>query len=165
MIGDRMSMAHSLEGRSPLVDQKLVEFVASIPADMKLRGRKLKYVQRRIADRYLPAPLLQRRKQGFGFPLAYWFRNELRQPTANLFGNSQLVEAGYFKADAMMDLLDEHVAGKMDHNYRLWLLFNLELWHRQFVGGESIEQTQHLVEQSIHQASMLSSSPLPVVAK
>lgn len=165
MIGDRMTMAHSLEGRSPFVDQKLVEFVASIPADMKLRGRKLKYVQRRIADDYLPEPLLHRRKQGFGFPLAYWFRNELREPTANLFGHSQLVEAGYFKGNAMMDLLDEHAAGKMDHNYRLWLLFNLELWHRQFIGGESVEQTQHLVEQSIHQASKPTNQPLPIAAK
>lgn len=152
MITDRMTMAHSLEGRSPYVDQRVVEFVAAIPAELKLRGRHLKYIQRRIAEDYLPEPLLHRRKQGFGFPLAYWFRNELRGLTAEIFRNSELATAGLFQPDAMLAMLEEHATGRMDHNYRLWLLLNLELWHRQFIGGQSVGQIQEFVERSMHSA-------------
>jgi len=135
MIGDRMTMAHSLEGRSPLVDQRLVEFVARIPADLKLRGRRLKYIQRRLAERYLPEPLLKRSKQGFGFPLAYWFKNELKGLMGSLIQDSRLAAEGFFRPEAMQAMLDEHVGGAVDHNYRLWLLLNLELWYRMFMDG------------------------------
>jgi asparagine synthase (glutamine-hydrolysing) len=150
MITDRMTMAHSLEGRSPYVDQRVVEFVAAIPTELKLRGRKLKYIQRCIAQNYLPEPLMRRRKQGFGFPLAYWFRNELHDVTADIFRHSELAEAGLFRTGAMLDLLEEHASGQVDHNYRLWLLLNLELWHRQFISGQSVEEVREFVNRPIH---------------
>jgi asparagine synthase (glutamine-hydrolysing) len=67
VIVDRMSMAHSLESRSPLIDYKVVEYAASIPAEIKLKGRNLKYILKKVAARYLPKELINRRKQGFGF--------------------------------------------------------------------------------------------------
>ena len=72
IIGDRMSMAHSLEARCPFVDYKLVEYAASIPANLKLNGRKLKFILRGVASRYLPRELVNRKKRGFGFPLGIW---------------------------------------------------------------------------------------------
>ncbi len=149
MVNDRMTMAHSLEGRSPYVDHQLVEFVATLPASLKLKGRRLKHILREVARPYLPETLIDRRKQGFSFPLAYWFRSELRQPTRQIFAESQMVEAGYFREDAMQAMLDEHAAGKIDHNYRLWLLLNMELWHRQFIGGMSIDALQAYVLEKI----------------
>lgn len=146
-VGDRMTMAHSLEGRSPYVDHHLAEFVATIPAKYKLNGRRLKHIQRELARDLLPAPLIERPKQGFSFPLAYWFRNELRPLLANTFQNSMLVEAGYFRVQAMQDLLQEHVSGKIDHNYRLWLLLNLELWYRSFIAGHSHDQLASFLAQ------------------
>jgi asparagine synthase (glutamine-hydrolysing) len=139
MVGDRMTMAHSLEGRSPYVDQRVAEFVASIPAQYKLKGRRLKHILRQVARAYLPEPLIERPKRGFSFPLAYWFRGALRDTTARIFADSRLVEAGYFQRDAMLAMLDEHASGQIDHNYRLWLLLNLELWFRLFVEGTSQE--------------------------
>jgi asparagine synthase (glutamine-hydrolysing) len=127
------------------VDQKVVEFVAAIPADFKLRGRRLKYIQRQVAREYLPDVLIDRPKKGFGFPLAHWFRNELREFTTNLFRASSLVAEGYFKEEAMMAFLDEHTSGKIDHNYRIWLLLNLELWHRLFIEGQSTEELQDTI--------------------
>jgi asparagine synthase (glutamine-hydrolysing) len=151
MIADRMTMAHSLEGRSPYVDHRLVEFVATVPAEYKLRGRTLKYLQREIAREFLPETLVQRPKQGFSFPLAYWFKQELRPLTTTLFQQSRLVEEGYFQAPAMLGLLEEHVEGKVDHNYRLWLLLNLELWHRLFVEGQSADELNELLCTSTNQ--------------
>lgn len=135
MVGDRMTMAHSLEGRSPYVDHQLDEFVATMPPRYKLKGRHLKHALREVSRRYLPDVLVERPKRGFSFPLAYWFKGELRELTARLFHDSRLAQAGYFRADAMRAMLDEHASGAVDHNYRLWLLLNMELWYRQFVEG------------------------------
>jgi asparagine synthase (glutamine-hydrolysing) len=129
-----------------------VEFVASIPAQYKLRGRQLKHIQRRIAKDYLPEPLIRRGKQGFGFPLAYWFKNELRDLMAEIAVNSSLVKEGYFRSEAINSLLDEHVSGQLDHNYRLWLLLNLELWHRLFIGGWSLDELKAFLSEHIKEA-------------
>jgi asparagine synthase (glutamine-hydrolysing) len=156
MISDRMTMAHSIEGRSPYVDQKVVEFVARIPAGLKLHGRRLKYIQRQVARDFLPEALLTRSKQGFGFPLAYWFKNELRGLMSGLIRESRLAEEGYFRREGMQALLDEHASGKVDHNYRLWLLLNLELWHRLFIDGIPQTEVNALLENSL--------KPQPVLA-
>jgi asparagine synthase (glutamine-hydrolysing) len=150
MITDRMTMASSLEGRSPYVDQRLVEFVAKIPAELKLRGRHLKHIQRKVARDFLPEPLIQRSKQGFGFPLAYWFKNELHDLMVDISSNSHLVAEGIFRSEALAALLEEHVAGKMDHNYRLWLLLNLELWHRLFVDRWAKDELKTFLARYFH---------------
>lgn len=144
-IADRMTMAHSLEGRSPLIDYKLVEFAATIPAELKLHGKDLKYILKRVASRYLPPELIHRKKQGFGFPIARWLRNDLRLFLANLFKQSRFVELGYFQSEAVQDILYEHLSGKTDHNYRLWILLNLELWYRINFEGMSLENVGNFI--------------------
>ncbi len=139
MTVDRMAMAHSLETRSPLVDYKVVEYAASIPGGLKLKGNQLKYILRKTAARYLPRELIDRRKQGFGFPLAIWMRTELSDFVRNLLARSRFVELGIFEHAYVQRLVEEHISGKIDHNYRLWLLINLEVWYRMFFEGVSIE--------------------------
>jgi asparagine synthase (glutamine-hydrolysing) len=146
MTVDRMAMAHSLETRSPLVDYKVVEYAASIPGGLKLKGNQLKYVLRKVAARYLPRDLIDRRKQGFGFPLAIWMRTELRDFVRNLFAESRFVELGIFERGYVPRMIDEHLAGRVDHNYRLWLLINLEIWYRMFFEGVGIEAMQQEIE-------------------
>jgi asparagine synthase (glutamine-hydrolysing) len=136
---DRMTMAHSLEARSPLIDHKVVEFAARMPADMKLRGTRIKYMLRRVASRYLPEELTRLKKQGFRFPLGIWFRTDLQQFLRNLFAQSRFVELGLFEQAYIDTLLDEHISGKVDHNYRIWMLMNLEIWYRLFFEGQSVE--------------------------
>jgi asparagine synthase (glutamine-hydrolysing) len=149
MIGDRMTMAHSIEGRSPYVDQIVAEFVATIPANLKLNGRRLRHIQRQIALDYLPEQLISRPKKGFGFPLAYWFKNELRGLMAKTIQNSSMVAAGFFKSEAMSTLLSEHANGEVDHNYRLWLLLNLELWYRLFIDGISQDEIRDSLQRDL----------------
>jgi asparagine synthase (glutamine-hydrolysing) len=139
VIVDRMCMAHSLESRSPLIDYKVVEYAASIPAEFKLRGRNLKYILKKVASRYLPHALIHREKQGFGFPLAFWMRKDLKDFIRNLFKESRFVEMEIFNRDYMSKLLDEHVYGKADHNYRLWILINLEIWYRLYFENETVD--------------------------
>jgi asparagine synthase (glutamine-hydrolysing) len=135
---DRMSMAHSLETRSPLIDHKVVEYAASIPGDLKLKGNQLKYLLRKVAARYLPSELITRKKQGFGFPLGIWMRTELRQFMQDLFAESRMIELGIFDAGYVRRLIDEHLSGRRDHNYRLWLLISIEVWYRMSFEGRSV---------------------------
>ncbi|MGH7820077.1 MAG: asparagine synthase (glutamine-hydrolyzing) [Candidatus Binatia bacterium] len=142
---DRMSMAHSLEVRSPYLDRSVAEFAARMPPSMKVRRLRLKYALRRLSARYLPRRLVVRRKQGFGFPLAHWFRVELRGFLHAAFADSALVEDGVLRRDGIVDLLDEHGRMAMDHNYRIWLLLNLELWYRIAVRGQSVPEVEEFV--------------------
>ncbi|HVR97261.1 MAG TPA: asparagine synthase (glutamine-hydrolyzing) [Thermoanaerobaculia bacterium] len=139
MLTDRMTMAQSLEGRSPFLDHRLAEFIASLPVDMKLRGKTLKYLLRRVAASYLPEPILKRPKQGFMFPLAYWIKGPLQPVLRRLLDDGAVIEAGIFRRAAIERLLAEHLAHKADHHVRLWLILNVEVWYRLFVLGERIE--------------------------
>jgi asparagine synthase (glutamine-hydrolysing) len=139
---DRMAMAHSLETRSPLVDHKVVEYAASIPGGLKLKRHQLKYLLRKIAARYVPRDVVYRKKQGFAFPLGTWMRTTMRDAVTDLLRRSRFVEAGIFERNYVDRLIDEHVRGRIDHSYRLWLLINLEIWHRLNFEGMATDEIQ-----------------------
>lgn len=136
VMSDRMAMANSLEIRSPFMDHTLVEFAARIPAEMKVRRGRLKHILREVARRHLPEALVNRPKQGFGFPLGIWMRTALRGQLEAVSAESRLVQEGVFERRAVERLVHEHLSGKVDHNYRLWMLMNLEVWHRMHIDGE-----------------------------
>lgn len=147
-IVDRMSMAHSLEARNPFLDRRVAELAFTIPAPWKMKSRRIKYVTRKLGERYLDRDLLYRKKQGFGFPLALWIRGELRGLLTRTVDESRMAAAGIFRREAMQRLLREHVEGGIDHNFRLWMLFNLELWYRHFVDGESVASLEGWVDRA-----------------
>ncbi len=136
ILADRMSMAQSIEGRLPLMDHVVAEYVARIPAHMKLRRRRLKHLQKEVCKPYLPRELLNRQKVGFMLPFAYWLKNDLRHTTRRLLLDSNMVRGGYFSRDYLARLLTEHESGTSDHYARLWMLLNIELWHRMYIDGE-----------------------------
>jgi asparagine synthase (glutamine-hydrolysing) len=129
MITDRMTMAHGLEARSPFMDYRLAEFAARLPCELKVHGKSLRYLQRRLAARYLPQSLLQRPKQGFASAMPYLLRDEYRRLYAAVLPRSQLVADGILRAEPMSALVAEHLAGQADHGNRLWLLLNAEVWY------------------------------------
>jgi asparagine synthase (glutamine-hydrolysing) len=130
---DAASMAHSLECRSPFLDHKLVEFVGTLPTDLKLRGRTDKYLLRRAFGDMLPRQVLTRAKMGFGVPIADWFRNELKDYVRDVLLGQGALRRGYFDPDALRALVEEHASARVDHGYRLWALLMFELWHRRFI--------------------------------
>jgi asparagine synthase (glutamine-hydrolysing) len=144
-IVDHMTMAHGLEDRSPLLDREVVEFAASIPTEMKVRGRRLKYLFKRVAKDFVPPELLSRRKQGFAFPLGYWMKDRLGPLLEDLFRKSRLADEGYFDRAYMTELLHQHRQGMADHNYRLWILLNLELWWRMYMDGEPLDELEDMM--------------------
>jgi len=152
-IVDRMTMAHSLESRAPLIDYKVVEFAATLPANLKLKGNNLKYLLRQVARRYLPEDITRLKKQGFRFPLGIWFRTDLKNFLLNLFEQSRFVELGIFEKSYIDQILAEHISGKVDHNYRIWVLLNLEYWYRMYFEGESIESMKAFSDELAAQAA------------
>jgi asparagine synthase (glutamine-hydrolysing) len=130
---DIASMAHSLEARSPFLDHEVMEFAASLPAEYKLRGGEKKSVLKSAFRGILPDEVLYRPKMGFGVPLAHWFRNELRDLPADVLLDPSAVERGYFRRSEVERLIDEHRAETADHALRLWVLLQLETWHREVV--------------------------------
>ena len=139
MISDRMTMANSLEVRSPLMDHKVAEFAAKLPMRMKVRGRSLRYIQKRLLERYLPKDVLERPKQGFSSALPYMLADEYRILFNVFLKKSRLAADDYFQQATINELLNEHLSGKRDNGNRLWLLLNSEVWYRMFIKGQSKE--------------------------
>jgi asparagine synthase (glutamine-hydrolysing) len=130
---DRMSMAHSIESRVPLLDNEVIRFAASLPAGMKIRNDRRKHVLKEVAATLLPPEILSRPKQGFGVPLGVWFRGNLRELFADTLLSPRSLQRGYFQQSFVRRLVNEHVAGTRDHTLRLWQLVVFERWSRQYV--------------------------------
>jgi asparagine synthase (glutamine-hydrolysing) len=137
MILDRMSMAHSLEVRSPYMDHRLAEFSAQLPMRMKVRGRNLRYIQKQLAKRYLPEEVLNMPKQGFSSALIYMLKDESRLLFSYFLSGSRLAQEGYFLQSGIDTLLEEHMSKRFDHGNRLWLLLNAEIWYRLYIDQET----------------------------
>jgi asparagine synthase (glutamine-hydrolysing) len=130
---DRMSMACSLEVRSPFLDHKIVEFAARLPASLKFRGRVSKYLLKRHLAQRVPNISVDRPKQGFELPLAAWLRGELREVVGELLFSPRAVARGYVRPEEVRRIWDAHLRGHRNHAPRLWALMVLELWHRAYV--------------------------------
>ncbi len=135
---DRMSMASSLEARSPLLDHKLIEYVMRIPTDLKLKGGETKYIFKKAIEGFVPHEILHREKQGFGVPIGDWINMQLKERMRADLSDQRTRERGYFDTQYINVLLDEHAAGRRDHSHALWTLWMLELWHRRFIDGGGI---------------------------
>ena len=129
---DTATMAHSLECRQPFLDYRLVEFAMRLPAHWKLRGRRSKWILRRLFERQLPKSVFQRAKMGFGVPLDHWFRGELAPLARDLLLAPDARTAAWFRRERVEQLLDEHLVGRFNHAYRLWSLVVLEKWLRRW---------------------------------
>ena len=132
---DRMSMAHSIESRVPLLDNEVITFAASLPASLKIKNGRRKHVLKEVAATLLPREILDRRKQGFGVPLGTWFRGNLRELFADTLLSPASLQRGYFQPAFVRQIVDEHLSGKRDHTLRLWQLVVFERWHQQYVNS------------------------------
>ena len=133
---DRMSMAASLEARTPLLDHKLIELVGRIPARLKMRGPETKHLFKRAVAGLVPEEILHRPKQGFGVPIQQWINQELRSRMRETLSDARTRARGYTDTAYVSLLLDEHERGRRDHAMELWALFVMELWHRAFVDAK-----------------------------
>jgi asparagine synthase (glutamine-hydrolysing) len=129
---DRMSMAHSIEARVPLLDHVLVELAAKVPPELRLRGNTTKYIFKRALEGVLPSTILERPKRGFAIPLGRWFRGQLGPLVRELLLSETSRGRGYFEPSYIETLLRLHQAGR-PLDLELWTLISFELWCRTFL--------------------------------
>jgi asparagine synthase (glutamine-hydrolysing) len=126
-------MAHSLEVRAPLLDQQVAELAAAMPIEWKRRDGRGKQILLETFSDLVPRDIQTRPKMGFGVPLDVWFRGELRPLLEETLLDSSSLARGWFRPDAVRQLVSEHVENRWDHSYRLWSLLVFELWQRRFI--------------------------------
>ena len=123
---DRTSMAVSLEAREPLLDHRLVEFAAGLPQNRRVSGLEGKFAMKRAMEGTLPGEILYRPKQGFVLPIAQWFRGELKDAARAAARSETLLDTGWFDADALSRMAEDHISGRRDHARELWQLLMLD---------------------------------------
>ena len=128
---DRMSMAHSLEVRSPLLDQEVIAFMARVPRAFKYTERNSKVLLRALAQRYLPQKILNRPKQGFAIPLGAWIRGPLQPWVYDVLCSERAAQRGLFSAQSIREMIDAHMSHRRDYSQQLWALMMLEAWFGQ----------------------------------
>src|SRR6267378_2969365 len=131
--GDKTSMATSLEARVPLLDHKLVEFAASLPQNLKVKGLARKYLLKKVSQAWLPPAIIRRKKKGFPVPFTLWFRKEARPFLRDALSPSTVRRRGLFNPLFVEKLLGEHERGFADHGSLLYGLLSVELWQRRFM--------------------------------
>jgi asparagine synthase (glutamine-hydrolysing) len=128
---DRASMAVSFEARAPFLDHRLIEFTARLPTSMNLAGGIGKRLLRRSLYRYVPQDLIERPKTGFGVPIDYWLRNELREWAEELLSERRLKAEGIVNARPIRDAWRRHLAGVRQEHNRLWSVLMFQAWLEQ----------------------------------
>jgi len=135
---DRMSMAHSLEVRPPFLDHRVVEFAATLPIDMKIRGSKLKFLLKELMRDKLPPAILSRRKEGFDIPAHNWLREGLRPLLLETLTPEAVRKTGLFNPAAIESAIRSHLERRANLGYHLWGLLTLFLWMKRW-GIETLE--------------------------
>jgi asparagine synthase (glutamine-hydrolysing) len=129
---DRMSMATSLEARAPFLDYRVVEYAATIPSALKIRGAQTKYILKKAMAPLLPPEIINRGKEGFSIPIKNWLRQELRPMLLDTLSPARVRRDGLFNAEYMERLVNEHLQGVENHSHRLWALMVFNIWREQY---------------------------------
>jgi asparagine synthase (glutamine-hydrolysing) len=129
---DRTSMAANLEVRVPFLNQELVSLSERIPAGLKIKGLKRKYILKKAAEALLPKEIIYRKKAGFSAPIRSWIRTNLKPMIDDLLSKETIERRGLFKAEEVRRLIELNQSGKEDFNLQIFQLLTLEIWMREF---------------------------------
>ena len=147
---DKASMFNSLETRAPMLDQYMVEYVASLPAALRTRNGVLKYLLKKVAADLLPAEILTRRKQGFGVPIKQWFRGDLNGYANDMLLSTRAQQRGIFDPQFIREILKGHTRTTLvNHNSPIWTLLSLELWFQIYMDEPSMDVEQGMQTQTV----------------
>lgn len=131
---DRASMAVSLEGREPFLDQHIIEFAARLPSDYKLHKGVKKYILRQIVHKYVPPSMMERPKMGFGIPIASWLKHELKPFVDEAFDPGLVKRQGLFSQDELDNLKKQFYGGKEQLYTRVWYYLMFQMWYKKWMG-------------------------------
>jgi asparagine synthase (glutamine-hydrolysing) len=147
---DRASMAHALEVRVPILDHQLVEWMSSLPPELKLKGREGKHLFKKALEPHVPSDVLYRPKMGFAVPLASWFRGPLRERLREAVLGPVLAETGMFDRGYLTHLVEHHQKGLRDYSASLWSLLMFEAFLRRVLGDAAPPRSVRSHEDPAH---------------
>ena len=130
---DHMSMAASLETRVPFLDHRLVEFIFSLPGNLKIKGLNLKWLLKKTMKGRLPQQTLHRSKEGFSIPLKHWLRKELKDLLLDYLSKRRIREEGLFHFEPIEEMIDSHLRGRENYSHQLWALLVFEMWKEHYL--------------------------------
>lgn len=130
---DRATMSTSLEGRDPLLDHRIIEFAARLPAEQKLRDGESKFLLKKVLYRHVPRHLMERPKMGFSVPVAEWFKNELKEYLLHYIDETRLKREGIFDPKPLIAYRDRYLSGAHTTFRQLWTLLMFEMWYEQWI--------------------------------
>ncbi|MBU3568199.1 asparagine synthase (glutamine-hydrolyzing) [Polynucleobacter alcilacus] len=125
---DRATMAASLEGRSPYLDHRVVEFALSLPLVLKFKNGEGKWILRKVLEKYMPRDLIDRPKMGFGVPISEWLRGPLKEWASELLDETRLRREGFFQAEPIREKWLEHLSGRRNWQDCLWTVLMFQAW-------------------------------------
>ncbi len=130
---DRAGMSTSLEGREPLLDHRLIEFAAQLPAHFKMKGQHKKYLLKEIIHDYVPKEMMDRPKMGFGVPIFDWLRNELKYYTDEYMSDAAFEKHGLFKKEGVRHIMASFFRGDRNYNNLFWYLLMFQMWYKKWM--------------------------------
>jgi asparagine synthase (glutamine-hydrolysing) len=133
MVGDKTSMANSIESRVPFLDYRLIELIESMPAHMKLRGFTGKYLHKKAMEKWVPREVVYRKKKGFANPVNQWLKGSMSSFVNDVLLSKDSAVQNYFDVSYIQKMVHLHDAGKESYLRHIYLLISFELWHRQFI--------------------------------
>ncbi|MBI1839315.1 MAG: asparagine synthase (glutamine-hydrolyzing) [Verrucomicrobia bacterium] len=133
MVNDKTSMANSIESRVPLLDVRLVEFIESLPPELKLKGRTAKYLHKKAVERWLPREMVYRPKKGFDNPIDTWFRTRMSGYVRDMLLSKDSRVGRFFDQSYIAKLIEQDASGRQQLRRHLYLLISFEMWHRRFM--------------------------------
>lgn len=134
MVADKTSMANSLESRVPFLDFRLIEFIESLPSQLKLKGLTGKYLHKKAVQKWLPRDIVYRKKKGFANPIEEWFRTKMHAFVSDYLLSSNSAAAQYFNQSFIRKMLEQDRSGRDQLRRHIYLLISFELWHRTYIG-------------------------------
>jgi len=123
----------SLETRAPFLAVELAEFINSLPVKYKMRGLTTKYLLKQVMGKYLPREIVNRKKKGFGIPMANWLVGSLNPLLHELLNSDRIKREGYFNSNYVQKLVSEHTARKKDNRKALWTLMVFQMWKEKWL--------------------------------
>jgi len=142
---DRMSMANSLEARSPFLDKELISLCTKMPPNLKVKRFTTKYILKKTFDGLIPDKILHKKKHGFTVPVETWFRKELKDYAKDILLDSSFLDTGFFNRRNLENLLSSHFSGREDFGTTIWALINFALWEKMFIKNIPLSK-EHPVE-------------------
>jgi asparagine synthase (glutamine-hydrolysing) len=130
---DRATMHVSLEGREPLLDHRLIEFMAQVPDEWKIRNGEKKYILKKILGNYIPLSLFDRPKMGFGLPIVNWFSKELKIYFDIYLNDDQILKQGLFNINVINFWKSQYFRGRLEYFEPLWAMLVFQMWYKKWI--------------------------------